>query len=200
MKLARTLATLLALLVALTACEGTFDASGLEGELDVAEELELAAAGDVQRPLEFHGVWGLAGTEGDPDVLAGRCPEGTAFLSYGWIEGTASHLGRVTGTTEHCSQGATYGDGLMTLTAANGDELYASYGNGVSGFDPDEAVYFYADDWEITGGTGRFVDATGVGENRGTWTDMDALLAGTELADARMWGWITYDPSRAPRR
>jgi hypothetical protein len=54
-------------------------------------------------------------------------------------------------------------DGALTLTAANGDELFVSY-SATSGFpDPSTGAIHPQGTFTITGGTGRFAAATGGG-------------------------------------
>jgi hypothetical protein len=64
--------------------------------------------------------------------------------------GEATHLGRVTVAWSHCPEEPDYiMDGQMILTAADGDQLYGTY-------DHDNLSSI-----TVTGGTGRFSDATG---------------------------------------
>jgi hypothetical protein len=75
------------------------------------------------------------------------------------LEGTGvmSHLGRITLHTTHCSSAdpasGQYDDGWAIYTAANGDELHASYRQLGGPQDPGVET--------IAGGTGRFHNATG---------------------------------------
>jgi hypothetical protein len=78
--------------------------------------------------------------------------------------GTASHLGGFAYEASHCS-GFTFA-GEQTMVAANGDELFADYESvGPPVIPPSEvgAVYDVPAAFTITGGTGRFADATGGG-------------------------------------
>ena len=84
--------------------------------------------------------------------------------------GTVTHLGCIDGVATHCSDQDTgqYGDGQATLTAANGDMLFATYTGGssdVAGF----PVVGFMDTFTITGGTGRFANASGGGTESGTF-------------------------------
>ena len=80
--------------------------------------------------------------------------------------GKASHLGKTTMTSGHCTPGeedTVYGPGAMTFVAANDDELYLDYG-GVCPLARDLVVgepFSCTVEAEITGGTGRFEDASG---------------------------------------
>jgi len=87
--------------------------------------------------------------------------------------GYASHLGKVTlSTSETLDFVTTLGtlvvrDGRMVMVAANGDELRWSYEG--TGSPPDEeGVSALTGIFLVTGGTGRFADATGGGTFHGT--------------------------------
>jgi len=87
--------------------------------------------------------------------------------------GHASHLGKVTfSTTETLDFVSTMGalvvqDGRMVMVAANGDELRWAYEG--TGSPPDEdGVSALTGTFLVTGGTGRFADATGSGTFEGT--------------------------------
>ena len=75
-------------------------------------------------------------------------------------EGRMSHLGRMALTTSHCStlDGSAAVGGEATFTAANGDELWATY-TAVTVAPPPLIVQ--ETDFVIVGGTGRFENATG---------------------------------------
>jgi hypothetical protein len=74
--------------------------------------------------------------------------------------GTATHMGRVEASWEHCAGPPTGGgitDGELTMTAANGDELVLVYGvDEPTPTDPPNSFPMDIDD-----GTGRFADAQG---------------------------------------
>lgn len=84
----------------------------------------------------------------------GRCSGPADYVARFAVTGEATHLGKVDATLEHCGYidwqagVATDRDGLMVITAANGDELHGNYETGSIEFD---------------GGTGRFAAATGHG-------------------------------------
>jgi hypothetical protein len=92
--------------------------------------------------------------------------------------GTASHLGRFTTSFDFCACGPDdpdiegpdfqYAGGESCFIAANGDKLYlTTEGSSVVVGRLPEHPYFVTSYWkdkfEITGGTGRFEDATGSG-------------------------------------
>src|SRR5262245_25226340 len=81
--------------------------------------------------------------------------------------GTLSHLGKVTITGTHRTEFIFTGnqitsslvlDGQLTITAANGDQLYVQYtGSGVRTQNGFNDTFHYT----ITGGTGRFGGSSG---------------------------------------
>lgn len=114
-----------------------------------------ADTGGTDRP--FTGTLaGLATFQPDP-----ACPIGLRTLVE--ASGTASHLGRVTMTSSHCTPPAdVITGGQMTIIAANGDELQLTY-SGTSGPLPPEVggIINAPSHNVIVGGTGRFADASG---------------------------------------
>jgi hypothetical protein len=73
--------------------------------------------------------------------------------------GNATQLGRFTLQVPHIVTFATrVGVGSYTFTAANGDQLFASFTGQAASPPPMVSIIEYA---TITGGTGRFADATG---------------------------------------
>ena len=97
------------------------------------------------------------------------CPaSGTYFgglRTDSMANGNASHLGKVAMMSSHCTPaGDTIAGGGMTLVAANGDELYLQY-EGTAPFPDESTVVIVAMlDFAITGGTGRFANASGSGD------------------------------------
>ena len=93
-------------------------------------------------------------------LFGGRCSVTSDFVIGFGIEGHGAHLGAFTGAAEHCTQIdfqaglSTVTDGFLSLTAADGDELWATYvgAPGPRGFE--EHMTF-------AGGTGRFTEASG---------------------------------------
>jgi hypothetical protein len=133
----------------------------------------------------------------------GRCSVPSDALSSWDYTGRWTHLGSWT-TVElsHCSQldlvtgVGTFGDGVLTLRAANGDTLSGTYGNGESLFQPDGTVA-YTFEMTITGGTGRFAGATGHIAASGLAVEFDTTVTPwvatvVETSD----GWIAYDASQ----
>jgi hypothetical protein len=130
--------------------------------------------------LPFTGTFAgqLLGFSTDPTYIANRCedPSTWAVTSFeGW--GTATHMGKTYVYAEHCSYttegfpDGTYGEGRLTLEAANGDTLTGTYTSGVS-LSPAPVIGF-EDYFTFTdGGTGRFAFASGGGVEVGV-VDLD---------------------------
>ena len=147
------------------------DAMESVASLDAAQ----GKMGDV--PFKVDMTWTVTPTfaPGFPFGLStfeNRCSvPSTWVLSYA-AEGIASHMGSITGEGSHCavvefgSDGSIVGgsgsDVILTLVAANGDELEfdPSYGGG--GVLANGAPWF-SYDWQILSGTGRFETAEGDG-------------------------------------
>lgn len=120
------------------------------------------------------------------DTFDGRCSKPSQWISTSEGTGTASHMGRVSWTSEHCFQFflGTFGDAELVITAANGDQVFGTYDGVMTG----ETTF--ADEMIITGGTGRFVGASGVVAESG-WFD-----PATGYQEITGDGWISYDASQ----
>jgi hypothetical protein len=96
--------------------------------------------------------------------------------------GIVTHLGRVVSTSRHCTPPGAEISGRMTLTAANGDELYLDYTGTCVPDTPEltagETYFVCENPFEVGGGTGRFEDATGSGN-----ISARVLFAGFEAPD-----------------
>jgi hypothetical protein len=117
--------------------------------------LAAAAPAPAGGPIPFKGKWSgqtisAMPLPGDPFVIA--------VVSTG--TGQATHLGRYTMTSPHLSYVLTgFAEGTQEFTAANGDQLTASF---AGFFSPTQDGFLSADlTATITGGTGRFEGATG---------------------------------------
>lgn len=77
-------------------------------------------------------------------------------------EGNATHLGltAVETTNEEVNLLTGAGTATMHFTAANGDEVVMEF---VMVFLPTATGFTFTGNWEVTGGTGRFANATGSG-------------------------------------
>ncbi|MGI9025900.1 MAG: hypothetical protein ACR2GP_10015 [Burkholderiaceae bacterium] len=104
--------------------------------------------------------------------------------------GHASHLGATTGISSDCvtpTSAYTYSfsNGKLTLTAANGDEVRAEYSGSLSPT-ATPPIYAIAGTYRITGGTGRFSNASGTGTLQG----IDNLQTGQ--GQLQLSGTISY--------
>ena len=129
----------------------------------------------------------------DGDTFEGRCSQPSQWVSSSAGSGVISHLGRVSWRTEHCFQlfagtFGTFGDARLVITAANGDQLFGTYDGVMTG----ETTF--AETVFVTGGTGRFAQASGSIDESG-WFDPD-----TGFMEVTGAGSIAYDASdRASR-
>jgi hypothetical protein len=117
-----------------------------------------AAQHGTDRPFHADGTGAVSFDFGNPR----DCPVSPLFglpvteLIAGG--GRATHLGHYELAATHCPLGSQSADGWMTLTAANGDVLRGTYTNDLA-YGPGTVD---VTGWlEITGGTGRFTDASG---------------------------------------
>lgn len=120
-----------------------------------------ANAGQDARPLSGT-LSGVVNFEQDLN-----CPIGLKTVSD--ATGIFSHLGHTTMHSEHCTPtGDFITGGIMTLTAANGDEITINY-NGKAPFPaPGTTVISITGDALMVDGTGRFDGVTG-GQLDGDW-------------------------------
>ncbi|MGQ1786543.1 hypothetical protein [Saccharicrinis sp. GN24d3] len=110
-----------------------------------------------------------------PDSTCDESYNCRVFVDY---TGTATHLGKMYGSFEFCACGpddpniegpdGKYTGGETCFHAANGDKLFLrSEGSSVAyqmlPEHPEYVKSWWRDNWEITGGTGRFEGATGCG-------------------------------------
>jgi hypothetical protein len=151
-----------------------------------------ANRGQPNREVPISGVMSSVDTIG-----VGRCVD----LGWQWnyvSVGTArvSHLGSGSVVVDHCSKwtvpgslGA-FGEGTITLTAANGDQLVL---NDWGTFEVIDGLAYIDLFWEVNGdlSTGRFAGATGsgFGDPVGNLRTEPSTTAGS------MWGTIAYDAS-----
>lgn len=95
--------------------------------------------------------------------FGGRCSVPSDFVIRFDLEGESTQLGHVTAEVEHCSRldfttgRSAISDGIMTVVAANGDELWDEYERVAFGGEGDPEHH------RFVGGTGRFAAASGEG-------------------------------------
>ena len=155
------------LALALPACDASSPAAP-EAPLLSADEAVLShgRSGEAVRvPFKLEGAGGPADPaelnipqELDCDVAGGFIPRGNE------ASGTATHLGRFRSEHQQCVNFTTFEfeDGFVVYRAANGDALWASFGDGqltwvapgILGYDDQPVV--------VVGGTGRFDGAAGL--------------------------------------
>jgi hypothetical protein len=106
---------------------------------------------------------------------------------------TVSHLGSASIVVDHCSRFTSpttgeFGDGTITLTAANGDVLVLDEWGTFELVGPTSIIDL---SWTVNGvlSTGRFTNATG----SGSAAPVGDLIANTTTGS--MWGTIAYDAS-----
>ncbi len=148
------------------------------------------AATDPARPISGHDVGSSPIEYLNPAAPGHGCPVGTMFYVEGPSVGNLAHLGRVTVTYSHCASadmskgtGWTTAPGTMTITAANGDRLTLAYSGTFQIAMPSMATATGRFAWVVTGGTGRFADATGAGENALYVVYNSTLTGGTVYGD-----------------
>ena len=109
-------------------------------------------------PRPFWGSFEGVATFEFTDVCLGY---GTPFQTLSDAEGHMTHMGRTMLSTSHCAtnEGAFAVDGWAYFTAANGDQVIASYTAATVVPPPPQIVQTI--DLVIVGGTGRFKNASG---------------------------------------
>ena len=145
------------------------------------------AAADPARPFAGHDR--VADTFSPPTT----CPDGALWRYSGAGPGQFRHLGRTSVSVTHCtfvdmaSGTGTFGPGTITLTAADGDELYLVHRGTFSlVMAPDGLTSVFDMTWVVAGGTGRFASATGSGTTHGS------SLLSTGITAASYGGEIAY--------
>ena len=147
--------------------------------LVIAMAAPVAAKSGDPTPLPVNGE--VSGQFSVTTEVGDRCddsPEGKVAWAVFSYEGSGivTHLGNTDFYGDHCSysadgtpetQDGTFGEGQLTLVAANGDILRATTADGVS-LSPPPLVGFQASLTFVDGGTGRFATASGAGMVPGT--------------------------------
>lgn len=161
-------------LVPVAACNSPAAPAASSSDLYTRMEGGRVAGPDLAVSVPFH-LDGYSLLESvAPDASCGDPPN---LLNTQVGEGEATHLGHFTVRFTFCvdltdllddgalteGESVPYWDGVGTFVAANGDELHVAVEgtilpSGEAGYD-----FQFQDPFAITGGTGRFADATGGG-------------------------------------
>lgn len=109
-----------------------------------------------------------SGTWSGDTTFVGTCGNG-ALLGIDSGTGYAEHMGNSTHVSTYCLDPVTWnGSGTGVETAANGDELYFQLTLQIIWTSASDGIWREAE--TMTGGTGRFVGATGSSTSSGTFT------------------------------
>jgi hypothetical protein len=151
----------------------------------------LANQGQPDQEVPFHFRGTSVDGYGPP-----TCP-GAAWQYFSSGTAEVTHLGLSTLEITHCTwldspTTGHFGPGTLSLRAANGDTLIlAEWGTFETVVTPDGFFSFVDLDWEVSGGTGRFENASGSG-NAAVIGDI-----GAGTSTATFTGTIAYDASNA---
>jgi hypothetical protein len=130
--------------------------------LVLATAAPVAAKSDQARPFK-----GTAAGYGmvQFDASCPALPDGATLRSVFTATGRATHLGTFELDYYNCTPPGPDVTGIeMTFVAANGDEVFVAYeAHDVAAVGPDPMLLEITYDFEIAGGTGRFIGATGGG-------------------------------------
>ena len=175
-------------------------AAATRGQPELAVPIQISIVSPADEPLDMSPGFPVVG-----DTFGGRCSAPSSWVTTINSAGDASRLGHVAVHQSHCTQinvfappplPATFADGRMTVTAANGDELWIAYTGSFLFYPTDEATGLSVLTYSMTivGGTGRFTGASG----SLTGSAEDNFPAGPHVAT--FIGTITYDASHASGR
>lgn len=142
--------SLLAFLIMLIACQE----DSLVPETLSNEDFKIETRAK-KHPVPFHATFVSTAAVFPPLPNEDVCGTGEpVFNILQTLEGHATHMGLISGTTSACVDPTTTPftlfNSFITLIAANGDELYF------------EVPGLYTGTLDIVGGTGRFLNATGI--------------------------------------
>ena len=116
----------------------------------------LAKKGGTDRPFKANLAGEVTfeyGEEGAEPCGSYQPGWGMSVITHTEATGNATHMGKVNASFLHCPTDIGHDNGHLTLTAANGDEVFVEYvDDGTTGDSFPIAV---------VGGTGRFTEATG---------------------------------------
>lgn len=147
-----------------------------------------AVSGERAASLPFRGSFDL--TSSAAVNCPPTCPPTTLTIT-GRQNGNGTHLGNFTAhTIDIVNMPTTQATGTLSLTAANGDQLFATTAGAEDQFIPPN-VSHVTQTATITGGTGRFAGATGTFTVEHTST-ID-FAAGTAIGSGSFDGYINLN-------
>jgi hypothetical protein len=156
--------------------------TGIRGGLVVATLATLGIsgfAGSAQADSSSRPLYGN---------FASTCSgSGTCDTFAGQLSHLGNFTGEITGFTPDGSSGCTEtgaaGCTTATWTAANGDTVSVSSVFYITGYDSSTGLYTFSQSIHVSGGTGRFTDATGAatatGETSATFSTYYGNVSGT---------------------
>jgi len=125
--------------------------------------LLVAAGGPAKSPMKpWNGVW-----TGDATIVGACENNGLSFVESG--AGYMEQMGKTTWSNQYCMDPVTWtGSGNATETAANGDKIFVKTTPHFTWTSPTAGTWVETE--VVTGGTGRFSEATGSSHSKGTFT------------------------------
>ena len=140
--------------------------------------LALAGSAYAEQPVPFKGKG--AGQ----DVSVTFQADGIHILAL--VQGEATHVGRFTEELDYVlAYDFVHFSGVATITAANGDKLFIDFSGSIPGFILGVFPTPYSATFDVSGGTGKFGNASGSGSFGG-------LDYGGGLFDVTWMGAIEY--------
>ena len=150
-----------------------------------------ASADETQLPFKGTLAGSVSFAPADPGMDCTYPPApGGPLMTLSEGVGTASHLGRVSMSSVHCSGDLL--DGRMVLTAANGDQVFLDYSGPCTPFPPPTPDITCDLETEVAGGTGRFEGADGEVDLAAHVIFPGALGPDPWVGHWDWEGWITY--------
>ena len=161
-------------------------AAATHGQPDLMVPIKGAGVGQDERDFDSTGC----------TLEEGQAPLLWRFTSEG--TGRVSHLGKVDYVFTQCLHvDFTITEGVLTLTAANGDTLVLDYTGQITQYVPGDPAAFWEMSWTASSGTGRFAEPSGSGEGSAvTYSDAPEVPADqVGTTDLTFHGMIGYDAS-----
>ena len=139
------------ILVSIFACTKSEDApASLEG---TDQAIDLRGENPIERP--WKGVFNTA-------LTANNHP---CYETAG--EGIISHMGKATTSSSYCFYNPYCTSGTTNTVAANGDEVHSTFDQCTVNIE--YPIMYVEGTFQVTGGTGRFANASGSGTQSTVW-------------------------------